>query len=146
MFEHILKDAVQASGVATTVAVVVAIVVAISLAGCGGGERAEKSAAKTPSIIDGVDLSAKAAEEGRNELVLAARSESSKPVQSALVESRHFAMYNTYREVFDGAPDRFLSGAHDPGDVLLNKFSALDGKRIGAAISSCSARALITQD
>ncbi len=143
MFEHILKDAVQAPGIATAVAVVVVIVIAISLAGCGD-DRAEKTAAKTPSVR--VDLAAKAAEEGSDEQALAARSESSKPVQSALVESRHFAMYNTYREVFDGAPDRFLSGAHDPGDVLLNKFSALDGKRIGAAISSCSARALITQD
>jgi hypothetical protein len=61
-----------------------------------------------------------------------------------LVERRHFAIYSTYRVLFDDSPDVFQSRASGQGEGVQQTVLS-DGEYMGG-LPGCSMRALLTQD
>jgi predicted small lipoprotein YifL len=58
-----------------------------------------------------------------------------------VVERRHFAIYNSYRVLFDDSPDVFHSRAKGQEDGLQQAVMAFDGD-----VSACSMRAMLLKE
>jgi hypothetical protein len=130
MFKRTLKRTVS----------VVAIAVVVPLAGCSGEPGRLSAILDAFNFLDAFNSGASMQREGlRNAEVL-------ELAQPSAAELRHFAAYNNYRALFDGAPYRVLNSFRKPDDAKQNAGSASVSKGIGEAFSACSFRAFIAQD
>jgi hypothetical protein len=130
MFKRTLKRTVS----------VVAIAVVVPLAGCSGEPGRLSAILDAFNFVDAFNSGASMQREGlRNAEVL-------ELAQPSAAELRHFAAYNNYRALFDGAPYRVLNSFRKLDDAKQNAGSASVSKGIGEAFSTCSFRAFIAQD
>jgi hypothetical protein len=136
MFKRTLKRTVS----------VVAIAVVVPLAGCSGEPGRLSAILDAFNFVDAfnsVGVFNSGASMQREGLRSAEVLELAQP---SAAELRHFAAYNNYRALFDGAPYRVLNSFRKPDDAKQNAGSASVSKGIGEAFSACSFRAFIAQD
>lgn len=64
-----------------------------------------------------------------------------------LIEHRHYDIYTSYRDMFDGASEFLLVGTHEaPESRLQNDGMSLEGGNLGDVLPSCSMRMLLSHD
>ncbi|HYD63014.1 MAG TPA: hypothetical protein VEC35_21855 [Noviherbaspirillum sp.] len=115
-----------------------AIAIAISLASCGRVEPVPESGAMPSKTVAGQH----GITEPSDAVLLAA--EAGEPAEVSLptqVERRHFAIYSTYRVLFDDSPDVFRS--HADGEGFRQAVMSDDDF---GGLQGCSMRALLVQD